>query len=398
MQPCYTGMRSARFAAAVFLITIGCSGGSSPAAAHTPLPTASPQPTSPLSPLPVANAYGLLLTNGMLELITPDGRVGASVAIAPPTVRTCVAGLNAWLQPPVSATSDKVFFRDGDTRIRSVTPTGMTADATTVPGDANTISFFSVSPDDKRIAVVVEDFSSVTTIALRLYVEDVNGRGNHVDIYATTTPRSDSATTLWPMGWHKGQLLLAQMTGCTNTPTLYAPSEWHVVDPSTANRVATITSASESGTPPGSTCTLSYWPSSSGVACAERNGIQAHVVDWSGAQTARVQIGLGSAYGIIQSGLSPSGQGIFLSTVGTCGEGGGCPAWWTAISVSFRAGGTDVLPLRDGTGACLWIDDTHLLAADSVLTLSVDAGGHLAANRTFLPAWGQCAGRFPGAF
>jgi hypothetical protein len=353
----------------------------------------------------VANAYGLLLTNGMLELIKPDGRVGASVAIAPPSVHTCGTGLNAWVQPPVSATSDKVFFRDGDTRIRSLTPTGVTAGATTVPGDANTISFFSVSPDDNRIAVVVEDFSSVTTIALRLYVEDVNGGANHADVYATTTPRSASATTLWPMGWHEGHLLLAQMTGCTNTPTLYAPSEWHVVDASTANRVARITSASESGT--GSTCTLSYWPSSSGVACAERNGIQAHVVDWGGAQTARVQIGLGGAFGITQSGLSPSGQGIFLSTVGTCGEGDYppvpigkaiCPVFWTAISVSFRAGGTDVLPLQGGTGACLWIDDTHLLAADSVLTLSVDAGGHLAANRRFLPAWGQCAGRFPGAF
>jgi len=38
-------------------------------------------------------------------------------------------------------------------------------------GDANSISFFSVSPDDKRIAVLVEDLSAAAAIKLRLYVE-----------------------------------------------------------------------------------------------------------------------------------------------------------------------------------------------------------------------------------
>src|SRR6266849_8444776 len=97
-------------------------------------------------------------------MITPDGLVGPTASIAPPTLQTCTVGLNAWLETPVSATSDNVFYRDGDTKIRYLTPAGETGDATTVPGSATTISFFSVSPDDQRIAVLVEDFSQSTFI------------------------------------------------------------------------------------------------------------------------------------------------------------------------------------------------------------------------------------------
>jgi hypothetical protein len=52
--------------------------------------------------------------------------------------------LPAVLAPPVSASNSKVYFRDGDTKIRFLTSDGNVGDATTVPGGATTVSFFSV--------------------------------------------------------------------------------------------------------------------------------------------------------------------------------------------------------------------------------------------------------------
>src|SRR4029077_1275286 len=94
---------------------------------------------------------------------------------AAPRFNTCGSATGAVLQPPVSATDDKVFYRDGNTVIRYLTPDGQTGIATTVPGGPSKVSFFSVSPDDQRIAVVVEDLSPATTINLTLYVEDLMG-------------------------------------------------------------------------------------------------------------------------------------------------------------------------------------------------------------------------------
>jgi hypothetical protein len=266
-----------------------------------------------------------------------------------------------------------------------------------VPGSATTVSFFSVSPDDQRIAVLVEDFSAATTISLQLYVEDMNGGGHHVVIYAASTPRGPFATTLWPMGWHQGKLVLAQIKGCTNDTESFSPSEWHVADASTGNRLATIT-AVESG----ATCNLSYWPSPAGVACVEGGASQAGVFDWTGKLTATVPGPNQNSYPIARSGLSPSGQGIFLATPAICNGVGDypplpsgakavCPAMWTFVNTSFRPPGVGYLITDATTGACLWIDETHLLAADSVITVNATS-----AVRKALPVSGVCAGRYPG--
>ena len=92
-------------------------------------------------------------------MITPAGTIAAHAKVAAPSVHTCGQGTGAVLQPPVSASDDKVYYRDGNTKIKFLTPDGQTGDVTTVPGGATTVSFFSVSPDDQRIAVMVEDLS-----------------------------------------------------------------------------------------------------------------------------------------------------------------------------------------------------------------------------------------------
>src|SRR3989442_812198 len=102
------------------LIAISCSGSSGPAAgaSPSPSPTAMASGTPAVSPIPVTpgSSYGLYLVGTRLDMIATNGQVGASAPVAAPSVRRCSVALGAVLQPPVSASSTKVYFRDGDTR------------------------------------------------------------------------------------------------------------------------------------------------------------------------------------------------------------------------------------------------------------------------------------------
>jgi hypothetical protein len=326
---------------------------------------------------PAVASYGLLLSAGSLEMITPSGTIAARATVAAPSVHTCGQGTAAWLQPPVSATADKVFFRDGNTSIKYLTPGGQTGNATTVPGGPSKISFFSVSPDDQRIAVLVEDLSPATTINLSLYVEDLNGGGHHTVIYTNSVSKLQGGNTLWPMGWHQGELVLAVVPPCVFEPAGLAPTAWHVANATTAERVATIGTAQ---------CVPSYWPSPVGVACVDVVHHEAELYDWTGKITAVTPT---QAYDY-QSGLSPSGQSIFF----TPGTGLGAPPPSTRI-VNLGPGPTASV---SGHAACLWIDEDHLLAPDAVIGFpsTTPGQGNVAATVTPLPASGVCAGRFPG--
>lgn len=349
-------------------------------------PTIHP-PTSP-SPEPCGGpALGLLITNGTLEAIDTCGKLKASAPLAPPSARSCDStGVKANLAPPVSATNDRIYYRDGDTKIEYLTPDGQRADATTVPGSTTSVSFFSVSPDDTRIAVVVEDLSSPNTINLRLYVEDIQGGGHHVDIFSAAVSKADGST-LWPMGWHGGQLVLAVIAACTNSAGDVSPSEWHVVDPATGNRTVTIGGMCLSG----QSGILSRWPSPSGVVCADFS-FKVSFRSWDGVD--RGPVGGGTNSNDVQTGLSPSGKSFFFGS-NTAVECGSAP------SMCIYGIGTDYFGnsvVAWGELACLWIDDTHLLTPDAVLTLPVlpvqYSPGHAFVYQ--LQAGGTCAGRFPG--
>jgi hypothetical protein len=366
-------MRTIAVLAATALLAISCGLGSTSSSSHSPSPSArtsaGPSPSAGPTTKPSASSYGLLLSAGTLDLVAPNGSIGPTATVAAPSVQSCGQGAGAVVQPPVSASADKVYFRDGDTKIRYLTPSGQTGDATTVPGSATLISFFSVSPDDQRIAVVVEDLSAASTISLRLYVEDLSGGGHHADIYSTTTPKGKTGTTLWPMGWHEGLLVLALVTACTSEPAGLSPSEWHVSDAVTAARRVTI----------GGNCILSYWPSPAGVACVDNGtNLQATVYDWTGKVTASIPV-TSSDY---QSGLSPSGAHVFFAT----GQGIGAPSPATRV---FTVGAGQAGGAVAGHSACLFIDEGHLLAPDAVIASPSGAV-------TPLPASGICAGRFPG--
>ena len=314
-------------------------------------------------------------------MVTPSAQVGATAKVAAPTVQTCTPGLTALLQPPISATADKVYFRDGDTRIGYLTPSGKTGDATTVPGSSSSVSFFSVSPDDERIAVLVEDFSAANTIGLRLYVEDVNGGGHHAEIYSTTTPKGPTATTLWPMGWHGGMLVLALIAACTNDlPQNVRPVEWHVSSASTGDRVVTIRG-----------CTLSLWPSTTGVGCLDSARNVVMVFDWSGKVIATFAPPLPYQGQLWQSSISPSGQRIFFASQEYCGAM--CPGNYTYVT---GASGDLLAEQSDDPPACVWIDDTDMMSRNGVISLRQSSNPNTATVNARLPENGICAGRYPG--
>ncbi|HSP10067.1 MAG TPA: hypothetical protein VLU92_10780 [Candidatus Dormibacteraeota bacterium] len=367
------------------LLSASC-GGQGSGASGSPRATASPSSSAqatlspPPSATPLAGAFGLLLTAGELELVRPDASIAAGVAVANASVQYCSSQHDgAVLAPPVSASNDQVYFRDGDTKIRMVVPPASAADVTTVPGSSTVVSFFSVSPDDQRIAVLVEDLSGASTIGLRLYVEDLHGGGHHSDIYTASTPKAKLATTLWPMGWHQGALVLALMPACTFEPAGLTPSEWHVSNVSNGARIATIRAAG---------CTLSYWPSPAGVGCINAQGVTT-LFDWSGKVTS-VTGPPTAGVGYVLTGVSPAGQSAFFST----GAAVGAPAPTTQI---LQLGPGPYATVQ-GHSACTWIDEDHLLAQDAVIQFPAETPGNLqvTATATALSQSGECAGRFPG--
>jgi hypothetical protein len=252
-------------------------------------------------------------------------------------------------------------------------------DVTTVPGGANVVSFFSVSPDDQHIAVVVEDLSSATTISERLYVEDLHGGGHHAEIFSTTQPKGKTDTTLWPMGWHQGALVLAVVNACTFEPVGLVPLEWHVSNATTANRIATI---------PGANCTLSFAISPAGVGCTDSTGA-ATMYDWSGKLVLITGAGV-PGFESSLSGVSPAGNSFFFSVR----PGIGAPPPATRL-VQLGPGPYATV---QGHSACAWIDEDHLLAPDAVIQFPAETPGNLQVNATVTPLAqpGACAGRFPG--
>ena len=351
----------------------GTPGSTSAASSTRATPSASASVAACHAP---ASSYGLLITGtpggspGKLELVAPTGCVQATAQVAPGSPHTCGSGMGAVLAPPVSASNDKVFFRDGDTKIRSITPSGQTEDVTTVPGGPNVLSSFSVSPDNQRIAVVVEDFSALPAIGLQLYVEDLKGSGHHAVTYTTTLDtRSKDGANLWPLGWHKSSLVLLVVPACSfqQVPN---PIAWHVVDADTAIRQASVGS---------STCLPGWWPTPDFLSCYDITKKQINLYDLSGALGGTVATVPGSP------AIGPGGVTVAVSNGGGIGD----PSPSTVIQLSSSGGGFYEPKTVQGAAACLWIDQFALLAPGAVIQ-----NGSLAV----IPQTpgSRCAGRFPG--
>jgi hypothetical protein len=286
--------------------------------------------------------------------------------------------------PFISVSNSRVYFPDGDTGVRFLAPDGTTGMATSVPnikGRARAV--FSVSPDDRRIAVSVFDWST-RPMSLRIYVEDLTGGANHVEIFSSTSRYE------WPVGWHDGKLVLAvSPTAAAHNP--YGASWYHLVDPLSADRLATLG---------GPTCQVVGALSPAGTACYElpgglpNGGGWLKTVDWTGTATAFYRYANGG--GLDWAPLSPDGNSIYIE------EGGGGPL--TSYGVVRRDGSKTALTLQPcavGPGAPWWLDDRHLLYHSPVqdqcglAILDVISGSEV--KVLDVPSfWGSFVGRIPG--
>jgi hypothetical protein len=248
--------------------------------------------------------------------------------------------------------------------IRYLGSGGATGRATTVPGaTASSRSVFSVSPDDRRIAVAVIDFSAGSA-STRLYVENLNGGGSHIDTFS-----EGGAFTLWPVGWHgAGNLVVAKVPACTEGrgPGCCGPLELHVVDPATADRKFTLG---------GPGCLIAGAPSPAGAVCVDTGYTRATVLDWAGTTV--------NSFGLPRPGVPTS---AYLSPLG--GEVALVDDTGTTIFNS---------PLRPwpGQSVCGWIDPSHLLAGGDTQQQPRVIDAQRAAI-TPVAALGGCAGRIPG--
>ncbi len=309
----------------------------------------------------MVGSFGVLVTvptgdTYTVSLVGTDGKLVGSAQASTPTQVSCGDTAAAVLPSPISTSNTRVYYMDALGVVRFLTPKGDTGRATTVPIGSSRRSMFAVSPDDQRIAVVVSDFTA-SGAATRLYVEDLNGGTNHLDIFSET-----GAYGLWPTGWHGGSLVVAKVPTCTQGggPFCCGPLEFHVVDPTTAARRFTVG---------GPTCRIAGAPSPAGVVC--ENDVQASVVDWTAVVLRAFPI-----QGLTEAHLSPDGRLVALVT---------------GANTTFD-GATRSMSLQ----ACGWIDSTHVIAGGDAQH-QPRVGDATSGAIVPVAAQGVCGGRIPGA-
>jgi hypothetical protein len=313
----------------------------------------------------VTSAFGVLVSPlsssaYTVSLVGVDGRVIASAQANTPGTVSCANAAAAVVPTPVSTSNTRVYFMDALGVVRFLAPNGDQGQATTLPIGPARRSMFAVSPDDQRIAVIVDDFTS-SGATTRLYVEDLNGGGNHVDAFSES-----GGYTLWPTGWHgTNNLVVAKVPACTQGggPFSAGPQEFHVVDPRTAVRRFTVG---------GPTCVIAGPPSLAGAVCEDTAAFaQATMISWTGTTSRSLTIA-----GPMLAYLSPDGSQVALVASGD-----------TVMAESSKK--------FAGMQACGWIDDTHVFSGGDT-QLQPRVGDVTNGNVVPVAAQGDCAGRIPG--
>ncbi len=167
---------------------------------------------------------------------------GQTIASAVATSRSRIDGpdVTSLPLPVTSASRTRLYYLDGDTRVRVLLPTGATGLVTRLPGGPRAHVAFAVSPDDRRIAVSVLDYgrTSASPVRMRLYVEDLASGAHHHELFTSTWVFE------WPIGWRAGALVLAtDEVAYTQNTTVNPYTAWdgyHVVDAGTARRLMTL--------------------------------------------------------------------------------------------------------------------------------------------------------------
>jgi hypothetical protein len=356
----------------VFATLAGACGGgsgSTPSPSTSPPATVEPQASaSPsASPQPSEGAYGVLVTPATaatytVSLVGFDGKVAGSAQASSPTAISCVGGGVAAMPAPVSTSTSRAYFMDARGAVRSLSTDGAVSAGPIInlPIGASRRSVFAVSPDDARMAVAVIDFTAGGA-STNLFIDQLQPGGTQVKTFTET-----GTSTLWPIGWHGTNLVVAKVPVCASGsgPFCCGPQELHVIDAATAARKFTLGGAS---------CIIAGPPSAAGAIC--ETDAQANVLDWSAAATRSFSIqGQSPAY------LSPNGNQAAIDTANPS----------NFLDTIVEGSRTTFSDLQ----TCGWIDSTRVLGTDRQGLPRV--GDWVTGATVSVSAMGTCAGRIPG--
>jgi hypothetical protein len=309
----------------------------------------------------------------LLQLASPDSYAISLVfddghAVGPVTahLRTAVAppgGAFPATMPVFSASDSRLYYLDGDDRVRYLDFDGTRGAIGRVPGGAHAQAGFAVSPDDRRIAVAVVDTSS-SPPATRLYVEDVASGANHVELPFPV------GANVWPVGWHAGDLVVAAGSAPTQSVAgnPYGTfAGYDLIDATTGSRQGALACDPAGAlTPAGTACLV--------------GGAPLQIEDFAG-HTRSLDA---TPAQVVSAAEAPDGAHVAF-----CCSAGQLQLWDVAdgsVSTLGPAGSPDYG----------WIDATHLLVSDSVVdhprVMDVTAGTSLPAAASL----GRVVGRVPG--
>ena len=185
-----------------------------------------------------------------IVLVRSDGRTVASATpsqpsdflVYPPSCLgqpMCAGSLPDWI-PLISISRTRVYYLDGDATVRWLRRDGGTGIALKLGVGPMQRAAFAVTPDDRRIAVSIVDYSKPPQVTVHLTTQDLPN-GKAVDLFDST-----SSVTEWPIEWHGQNLVLAisdasphSIFGDSTNP-YGASTGYHVVDSVTAARLATL--------------------------------------------------------------------------------------------------------------------------------------------------------------
>lgn len=167
-----------------------------------------------------------------LEPVPFPGTPTALLPGGPPGIGAACCGV---ILPEISTTKRRAYFLSGQNQLRYLGVDGSTGLALVLPNvRGRTQAVFAVSPDDARIAMSVFDWSS-QPLRVTISVENLDG-SNRVDIFTSTSVYE------WPVAWHLGGLVVAVGSIYGGAPNPYAAVSYHIADPNTGNRLATLAS------------------------------------------------------------------------------------------------------------------------------------------------------------
>jgi hypothetical protein len=208
----------------------------------------------------------------------------------------------------------------------------------------NQAAAFSVSPDDRRIAVSVLDFTAYP-VSTRLYVEDLNGGGNHIELFFSATVME------WPAGWHAGHLVMA--LGLNAAPqNIYdgfaAARGYHIADAQTGQRLLSMCDGE-----------ITFGPESpAGAVCVTNT--TASVVSWDGQSRLLPNAQKPDASSgdcALQGPLSPAG--VVATDIASVAQGG-CTSGPTVFRVA-ASGTVNPAAVANNVAPVAWIDADHLI-------------------------------------